>query len=513
MNITLSDNIPVLVDKAISPIIRFTYSDLTIEEMIASINQYNQISLNKLITGHEGLVTVDLIKVYDNLALSQDFLVIATLNFDFTPPSYSWNIATHTFVINYPLEISFNEPARVSYNVNGIGASTTVNTLFKTSVTLNTGTNLISIQAFDYSGNETSMNKTVVVSPLIVTISVGSATYDVVQVDVPTGSITQNLSLSINIRASADMPANVSLNGMLFDIRFLDDNQQRITINLLKPLVVRLPFYGTNNTQVAVKYLDQTVTPAVWSNQGITLITINVNEHYVMFSVTHLTLFGVFIYSDSNDPVIGNIKVNNKLIISGSYIDSLPVFTIAVTDQSPSDSGVCSYNVTLQKKDLSYQNIVSGNYNNLASVTITMNLSTGTQLAEGEYSLRINVEDGAQRTTSSSINLFVAGSVVIYNFLAGPNPININLQTLHFTYSLSKNSPVKLKVFDVAGHKVKEISASAGFNGGSFGLNDLVWNGYSDSGLKIPAGLYFVYLQVEDGANKATAKFMLLVTK
>ena len=71
-------------------------------------------------------------------------------------------------------------------------------------------------------------------------------------------------------------------------------------------------------------------------------------------------------------------------------------------------------------------------------------------------------------------------------------------------YSIPKQSKVILEVFDVQGRNQSEIINSVNQPGNY----QILWNGKNDNGMKLPAGVYFIALHVD---NAQITKQVLLL--
>ncbi|MBI5202111.1 MAG: hypothetical protein HY925_11035, partial [Elusimicrobia bacterium] len=76
-----------------------------------------------------------------------------------------------------------------------------------------------------------------------------------------------------------------------------------------------------------------------------------------------------------------------------------------------------------------------------------------------------------------------------------PNPFDSRKEVTKFNYVLSANSEVKIKIFNVFGTKVAELTAPAGGSGGVLGSNELAWNGTDDNGRPVAKGMYLAVIE------------------
>ncbi|MFA6030033.1 MAG: FG-GAP-like repeat-containing protein [Elusimicrobiota bacterium] len=76
-----------------------------------------------------------------------------------------------------------------------------------------------------------------------------------------------------------------------------------------------------------------------------------------------------------------------------------------------------------------------------------------------------------------------------------PNPFDSRKTKTTITYALSAPADVTMRVYSVFGGLVFEKSYGAGSPGGSFGTNEITWDGAGSSGQKVSKGIYLCVLQ------------------
>ncbi len=435
----------------------------------------------------------------------------------YVPSTYTveWNVVTSTPIIYYPLHVSCDE----SISVLVRGGQTDVQTGFgyfhDFIITLNVGVNTLNLSATDSSGGPPQELQAVIhVIPESSTASIGGATQSI-GIEIPVGAVDQFYTLSANVvTQSYDAPNTASLNGLVIDVFFVSSTGNIVpTSHFSVPVILELPYFGTATQGVAVAYLDTSVSPSVWRYDGIHVLTVDVVAHKVWVAVEHFTIFGVFTFEDRLAPLISQLKANNMGLIDGSFIRPSPLFSMSFTDSRPTDSGVVSYNISLIKVGDVGSHSTSDSLVATAQVDVVWDLSS-ISISDGDYRLIVSVEDASGLVSTRSITLFCRSEVQILNFLAGPNPVNIKRSpSVHFTYDLSKSMATTIYIFDVAGRRVRQIQTPSGLNGGLIGPNDVIWDGRTDQGTVVPAGLYLVYIKSDEVGLSSAKRFMLLVTK
>jgi poly(3-hydroxybutyrate) depolymerase len=83
-----------------------------------------------------------------------------------------------------------------------------------------------------------------------------------------------------------------------------------------------------------------------------------------------------------------------------------------------------------------------------------------------------------------------------------PNPM---LGSVLFAFRLPESERVRVEVFDVAGRRVARVGSHDTLPPG---LHSLAWNGRSDSGVRLEAGVYLV--RVSAGARSMTRRFVMM---
>jgi len=112
--------------------------------------------------------------------------------------------------------------------------------------------------------------------------------------------------------------------------------------------------------------------------------------------------------------------------------------------------------------------------------------------------------------TSVTIQSSIHSLEAIDSFLIGPNPVNINLSTIHFSYVLNETSDITMYIYDVSGRLVKKFTYLKNTSGAVSGQNKWQWNGITDYGTQLTTGVYFVYMVTDSGKSK---KVTLMVVK
>jgi flagellar hook assembly protein FlgD len=115
------------------------------------------------------------------------------------------------------------------------------------------------------------------------------------------------------------------------------------------------------------------------------------------------------------------------------------------------------------------------------------------------------VADAAGNEGSGQLNdLKVSEQLILDKVMNYPNPFN---QTTNFSYELSREAAVVIRVYTIRGQLVKTLHATAGDSGGQVGFNKVSWNGAAEDGRALPNGMYLYFIEARDSEGRlATAR-------
>jgi hypothetical protein len=83
-----------------------------------------------------------------------------------------------------------------------------------------------------------------------------------------------------------------------------------------------------------------------------------------------------------------------------------------------------------------------------------------------------------------------------------PNPVKTG-NAIRFQFSFPDNATASLRIYNTLGSCVKTIRVEKGHN------QAMIWNGTDENNRKLPAGVYFINLDIKD-ANKITKRMVLI---
>lgn len=116
-----------------------------------------------------------------------------------------------------------------------------------------------------------------------------------------------------------------------------------------------------------------------------------------------------------------------------------------------------------------------------------------------------------QETVKTSKTFFVSAVTTLEEGLVNyPNPFRAGRDLTFLEYNLTSDAGVRLVIYDMMGHRVREKSYSQGEVGGSSGLNRVSWDGKNADGVVVGNGGYVAILEATNGQ---TLKRKIAVSK
>ena len=134
-------------------------------------------------------------------------------------------------------------------------------------------------------------------------------------------------------------------------------------------------------------------------------------------------------------------------------------------------------------------------------------------LNEGEHLLTFRAWDIYNNSSSTTIRFnVVKGKIIdIENVVNYPNPMSDNT---NFTFEHNQKDneiEIEIRIYDVVGQLVKCIEETS--YGTTARINPISWDGTSDSGDKLPAGIYIYNVTVTNNQNEKTSGYSKLIIK
>ena len=134
-------------------------------------------------------------------------------------------------------------------------------------------------------------------------------------------------------------------------------------------------------------------------------------------------------------------------------------------------------------------------------------------LNEGEHQLTFRVWDIYNNSSTATISFnVVKGNVIdIENLVNYPNPMT-NYTNFTFEHNQKDNEiDVNIRIYDMMGQLVKNIEEHC--YGTTARINPIYWDGTSDRGRKLPAGMYVYYVTITNAQKEQSSGFSKLVIK
>jgi len=200
-------------------------------------------------------------------------------------------------------------------------------------------------------------------------------------------------------------------------------------------------------------------------------------------------------------PII-NFFIDAKKVYPGDPIRSTPKVEIIVTSSNEVASG----------------KIKLGNIaDTLSFINYLATYEVRSPLSDGSYCLTIEASDNFGNTSTIEVSpLYVQMTkdlIIQGNTLSYPNPFNPQAASkVYLGYVLTRPASVMIKIFDIAGNLVKQISCASDQEGGKAGYNEVSWDGKADNGAELGNGIYF-YLLIAEGKVIPNGKGKITIFK
>ena len=132
-------------------------------------------------------------------------------------------------------------------------------------------------------------------------------------------------------------------------------------------------------------------------------------------------------------------------------------------------------------------------------------------LNEGDHQMTMRVWDIYNNSSSATINFKVVKNnvIAVENVINYPNPMS-NYTNFFFEHNQrNKDINIDIRIYDIMGQLVKTISEKS--DGTSLRINPIKWDGTSDNGSDLPAGIYIYYVTVTNSKNETASGYSKLV--
>lgn len=208
------------------------------------------------------------------------------------------------------------------------------------------------------------------------------------------------------------------------------------------------------------------------------------------------------------------IFIDDTLFVSGGITNENPVFYAFVRDEhgiNTTGAGI-GHDITatlsgatnkIYNLNAYYDNPV--NVNDYGSIAYRLY-----GLNEGKHTLNFRVWDIYNNSTNVSLEFTVVKSedLTIENICNAPNPMT-DYTRFCFEHNQKGAMDITIEIFNISGQKVKTIKDSR--YGTSTRIDPIVWDGCSDSGAKLPAGVYIYNVNVVNSKKEKHSGYSKLV--
>jgi len=324
---------------------------------------------------------------------------------------------------------------------------------FASSSTLSEGEHTYYVKAWDNAGNTRSSD--------VFTFKVDSVAPSALSLTEPTEGAYKEAAFAVSWTQSADENSGLAA----YDIYIDGEKKTDAAADATTITITDVPSDGTHNLYVEARDVAGNTTR---SN-------------------------AVNITTNPNAPAI-TLYINDKTIISGDKINSLPNIKAQITDISGVDPSSIKIlfdgQVQGTAADLQAAQVQA------SSVTAYDARKNDVRLKSGKHSIRVEAKDVFGKEAVLEVtDLDVLGKAVIdgkpMNF---PNPFRPSFgQNTSINYTLLDDADIKITLYDLSGRQVLVKVCNAGTEGGRFGENNVVWDGKSLYG-EIQANGVYVYL-------------------
>lgn len=393
--------------------------------------------------------------------------------------------------------------------------------------------NIIEVKAIDKAGNisDFSDKVTLKLAPKEYAFSIAGTNYPL-KIVVPVGAVQMTDDPMITIyQPNPDVVVPPAMLSNLPKGRVLHDNQaQIIDINL--PEIIKVPVtisIPVENYQYVEPWYYNPITQT-WTQDGIqswkidTIANdvvvggqvVSLKQYYLTFTVSHLSVFGIFEKKDLVAPKVADIKFANKSIEEGDYIKANSLLTLSLADNRLNDSGITSCNVSAIDADTSeVKKVLKTQVFTTPVGEYQISVSNINLESDRGYKLKVDVADAANNVSSNITAKFnVTSKFSINDCLNGPNPFNPNKEVTKIQYQLTQDADVKICIYTISGEQVFKGDYKSGSEGGMVGFNSIAWDGRDKFNEIVANGVYIAYLIAKSsGGDVEVGKVKIAVLK
>lgn len=134
-------------------------------------------------------------------------------------------------------------------------------------------------------------------------------------------------------------------------------------------------------------------------------------------------------------------------------------------------------------------------------------------LNEGEHVLTLKVWDIYNNSTTTSIrfNVVKTKTITIEDVFSYPNPMSDYTNFVFNHNQIDNKIDIQVRIYNVMGQLVKTIEEYR--EGETLRNNPIKWDGKSDNGVNLPAGIYVYYVTVRNSQDEIASGYSKLIIK
>jgi hypothetical protein len=208
------------------------------------------------------------------------------------------------------------------------------------------------------------------------------------------------------------------------------------------------------------------------------------------------------------------VFIDDTLFVNGGITNENPVFYALVRDEhgiNTTGAGI-GHDITATLTGATQKTyILNSYYETATSVNDWGSIAYRFYgLNEGEHHLKFKVWDIYNNSTTVYLDFTVvkSNSIVIENLYNAPNPMT-SYTNFGFEHNQSGNIDIEINIYNISGQLVKTIKDSR--YGTSTRIDPIYWDGTSDSGAKLPSGVYLYNVTMTNSNNEKRSEYSKLI--
>ena len=215
-------------------------------------------------------------------------------------------------------------------------------------------------------------------------------------------------------------------------------------------------------------------------------------------------------FVEDNEAPTFDLLVNGLRPLTGDFIPPLPPLAAHFADASGLNGAASEFYVDGVLKEDGTDS--SHRFDTYDPAGFQLNYGVKTALADGLHGIGCRLTDNVGNISElfELTGLQVASTFAIKNVCNFPNPL---IESGSFSYQLSEDAAVDLRVYSAQGRLVYARSFAAGSEGGRSGFNKIAWSGRDNGGNNLPNGVYFCLVKASGASGSQTAKTKIAILR